>query len=98
VAPRLGPPKLVPGPPKRFAQAMGATMSIAAALVALVAHNHTVADVLLVGIVIASGLESMLAYCVGCKVFALLMRAGLIPESVCLECADIGLRRASAPS
>jgi hypothetical protein len=98
VAPRLGPPKLVPGPPKRFAQAMGATMSIAAALVALVAHNHTVADVLLVGIVIASGLESMLAYCVGCKVFALAMRAGLIPESVCLECADIGLRRASAPS
>jgi hypothetical protein len=28
--------------------------------------------------------------------FALLMRTGLIPESVCLECADVGLRRASA--
>jgi hypothetical protein len=35
---------------------------------------------------------------VGCRVFSLLMRTGLIPESVCLECADIGLRRASAPS
>jgi hypothetical protein len=88
----------VPGPPKRFAQAMGATMSIAAALIALLAHDHTLADVLLVGIILASGLESILAYCVGCKVFAVLMRTGLIPESVCLECADIGLRRASAPS
>jgi Domain of unknown function (DUF4395) len=97
VAARLGAPKLVPGPPKRFAQAMGATMSIAAALFALVAHDHTVADVLMVGIIVASGLESILAYCLGCKVFALLMRAGLIPQSVCLECADIGLRRASAP-
>ena len=98
IAPALGPPKPVPGPPKRFAQAMGATMSTAAALFALVAHDHTVADVLLVGIVVASGLESMLAFCVGCRVFSLLMRTGLIPESVCLECADIGLRRASAPS
>ena len=97
IAPRLGERRPVAGPPKRFAQAMGATMSIAAALFALLDRDHTVADVLLVGIIVASGLESILAYCLGCKVFALLMRAGLIPQSVCLECADIGLRRASAP-
>ena len=30
IAPRFGPAKLVPGPPKRFAQAMGATFSVAA--------------------------------------------------------------------
>ena len=30
LAPRLGPAKLVAGPPKRFAQAMGATMSVLA--------------------------------------------------------------------
>jgi len=53
--------------------------------------------VLLAGMIAASGLESIFAFCVGCQVFALLMRAGLIPESVCLECADIGLRRVSAP-
>jgi hypothetical protein len=29
----------------------------------------------------------------GCKVFALLMRAGVIPASVCEECNDLGLRR-----
>ena len=93
VAPRLGDPKPVAGPPKRFAQAIGATMTIAIALVALVAGNHTIADVLLVGMILASGLESIFAFCVGCRLFTLLMRAGLIPESVCLECADIGARR-----
>src|ERR1700683_2498793 len=30
IAPRLGPPKHVPGPPKRFAQGMGTAMSTAA--------------------------------------------------------------------
>jgi hypothetical protein len=93
IASRLGPPKLVPGPPKRFAQAMGLVMTTA---IALVAGDHTLADVGLVMMVAAAGLESGLGYCVGCKIFALCMRAGLIPESVCLECADIRLPRAAA--
>jgi hypothetical protein len=97
VAPRLGAPKLVPGPPKRFAQAIGAVMTLSIALVALVGHDHTVADILLVGMIAATGLESILAFCGGCRLFALLMRAGLIPESVCLECGDVGVRRAAAP-
>jgi hypothetical protein len=45
IAPALGAPKPVPGPPKRFAQAMGATMSTAAALFALLAHDHTVGEI-----------------------------------------------------
>ena len=94
VAPRLGAPKPVPGPPKRFAQGMGAAMTIAIALVALVGHDHTAADALLGLMIVSAGLESSLAFCVGCKVFALLMRIGLIPESVCLECANVSLRRA----
>jgi hypothetical protein len=98
IAPRLGAPRLVAGPPKRFAQAMGATFTIAVALFALVVHDHTVADVLLVGMILASGLESIFAYCVGCKVFALLMRVGLIPQSICLECANVGLPRQSVQS
>jgi HAMP domain-containing protein len=98
VAPRLGAPKPVPGPPKRFAQGIGAAMTIAVALFALVGHEHAVANVLLVAMILASGLESILAFCVGCQLFALLMRVGLIPESVCLECANVGLRRVSAPS
>lgn len=96
VAPRLGAPRLVAGPPKRFAQAIGAVVTIAVAVIGLVVHDGTVADVLLVGMILASGLESIFAYCVGCRLFALMMRAGWIPQSVCLECADVTRRRVSA--
>jgi hypothetical protein len=92
IAPRLGAPKLVPGPPKRFAQGLGAVTTIAVALFALVAHDDLIADVLLVGMILAAGLESIFAYCVGCRLFALLMRHGLIPASVCLECANVALQ------
>jgi hypothetical protein len=34
-------------------------------------------------------LEAAFGICLGCRVFAALMRTGLIPESVCLECADL---------
>lgn len=96
LAPRLGTPKLVPGPPKRFAQAIGAVLTTAVALVALVAGDHPLADVLLGLMIAASALESLFAFCIGCQLFALLMRSGLIPERVCLECANVSLRRAAA--
>jgi hypothetical protein len=92
IAPRLGAPKPVPGPPKRFAQLLGATMTSAAAILALAAGRHTAADALLGAMILAAGLESIFAYCLGCKLFALLMRAGVVPASVCAECADIWSR------
>jgi hypothetical protein len=95
IGPRLGPKKPVPGPPKRFAQGMGAAMSTAALVLALVLDLHTAADGVLVAFVVAAGLESIFAYCLGCKVFGLLIRAGLVPQSVCAECADITLRRSA---
>jgi hypothetical protein len=92
VAPRLAArAKLVPGPPKRFAQAMGATFSVAA-LVASVLGATPVAVVLVAGIVVAATLESVLAFCIGCRVFAVLMRAGIIPESVCEACNRLPVR------
>src|SRR5437016_1523181 len=45
VALALGPKKPVPGPPKRFAQGMGAIFSTTALVLALVAGDHTAADV-----------------------------------------------------
>jgi hypothetical protein len=51
--------------------------------------------VVLVAFVVAAGLESIFAYCLGCKVFGLLMKTGLISEKVCAECADITLRTRS---
>jgi hypothetical protein len=89
IAPRLGSPKYVPGPPKRFAQGMGAAFSTAAAVLALGFGADTAADVLTGMLVVAATLESVFALCLGCQVFALLMRAGLIPEETCERCANI---------
>ena len=96
VAPRLGAPTYAPGPPKRFAQAVGAVLTSTAAILALGFGLHGVADVLLVAMVLAAGLESLFAYCLGCKLFGLLIRAGVVPDHVCAECADVRLRRAPA--
>jgi hypothetical protein len=71
---------------------MGAVMATTAAVLALPLRLHAAADVVLVLFVFAAGLESSFAYCVGCKVFGLLMRLGVVPESVCEECADISGR------
>ena len=90
-APRLGAPKYVPGPPKRFAQGMGAAIT-ATALILWLAGATTAVDALLVMLVAAAGLESILAFCLGCQIFALLMRAGLVPDEVCADCANIWAR------
>jgi hypothetical protein len=92
-APRLGPPKYVPGPPKRFAQGMGAAITTAAAVLALALDATAAANALLAAMVVAAGLEAALAFCIGCQIFALLMRIGLVPERVCLECAALDLHR-----
>jgi hypothetical protein len=90
ITPRLHTtPKYVPGPPKRFAQGIGATLSVAAVIAYFGFGETTLAYVLVGCIVIAATLESVFAYCLGCKAFALLMRVGMIPESVCEECNDI---------
>jgi hypothetical protein len=93
VAPRLGEPRLIAGPPKRFAQAIGATVTIVAS--ALLASGHPAGTEALLGLmVIAAGLESIAGYCIGCKIFAGLMRVGLVPESTCVECANVAARAA----
>jgi len=92
VAPRIAPPKYVAGPPKRFAQAMGVAFS-STALVLWFGLGYQTAALVVVGMLLgAAFLESAFAYCLGCKVFALLMKAGVIPARVCEECADVSLR------
>jgi hypothetical protein len=91
------PPRWVPGPPKRFAQGIGATFSVTAVVLAFGAHETTAAMVLVAFVVVAATLESVFAFCLGCKAFALLMRIGVIPERICEQCADLGRdRRAPA--
>jgi hypothetical protein len=92
IGPRLGEKVYVPGPPKRFAQALGTVMSSLALLFGLILGDHTVADVFLIMFILAAGLESIFGVCIGCRAFAVLMRLGVIPEEVCAECADISGR------
>ncbi len=93
VAPTLGRPKYVPGPPKRFAQGIGTAFSTAAVLTWFGAGAHAPALVLTGVLAGAALLEAALGLCLGCKIFGLLMRAGLVPQSVCEACSDLSLRR-----
>ncbi|MFT4035967.1 MAG: DUF4395 domain-containing protein [Patulibacter sp.] len=89
IAPRLAEPKLVPGPPKRFAQAIGLAFTVVASLLFYVAGADAAAYVVLGILAVAAGLEAFAGFCLGCRIFALLMRAGLVPNDVCEACNDI---------
>ncbi|MFP5320893.1 MAG: DUF4395 domain-containing protein [Acidimicrobiia bacterium] len=78
----------VPGPPKRFAQGIGVVFSVTALVLAL-AGAWGAAQVVLVLLGAAAFLESAFGLCLGCKGFAVLMRAGVIPDDVCERCNDI---------
>jgi len=95
-APRLGPPKEVAGPPKRFAQAIGVAFSSTAVVLWFWFGSHPAALVVIAMLTGAAFLESAFGYCLGCKVFGLLMKAGIVPDDVCTACADITLRHPGA--
>jgi hypothetical protein len=83
-----------PGPPKRFAQGVGAALSLAAVVVTFGFGAAGAGRVLVAMITVAATLESALGLCLGCRIFAVLMRLGAIPTSVCEECADLSGRLA----
>jgi hypothetical protein len=88
-APRLGEPKYVAGPPKRFAQAMGVGFSVGATVLYFAFGLETAAWVLIGMLTFAALLESVFALCLGCQIFAIGMRVGLVPEATCERCANI---------
>ena len=92
ITPRLGKVKLVPGPPKRFAQGMGAFVSTAALLLFVTGAVPAAWTVLGI-LIVAASLEAFLGFCLGCVIFGFLQRRGLIPAEVCEACNNISLRR-----
>lgn len=79
------------GPPKRFAQGIGAVLSVAALILAVT--GSTVAPTVLVAMITAAAtLESAAGYCLGCAIFARLMAVGLVPDTVCEACNNLPLR------
>ncbi|GAB3066328.1 DUF4395 domain-containing protein [Intrasporangium mesophilum] len=100
IRPAVSAPKRpTPGPPKRFAATIGAVLTLAAT--ALWVVSLVTGSAVALGLVVAIGaimvvfpaLESILGICVGCLLFSGLMRVGVIPDEICLECADITKRR-----
>jgi Domain of unknown function (DUF4395) len=90
ITPRLRVPvRLVAGPPKRFAQGIGAVVSVTAAVLGLGFGLHGAAYALIGMLVVAATLESVFGLCIGCRLFGLLMAAGIIPAEVCERCNDI---------
>ncbi len=85
----------VAGPPKRFAQGMGFAMSTTTAVLALGFGNRLAAYVITGLIIVAATLESGFGFCIGCRVFAVLMRIGVVPEEVCESCNNIWSGRSS---
>jgi hypothetical protein len=81
----------VAGPPKRFAQGIGAAFSIAASVLWIL-DLHTASRVVIFMLAGAASLEAFVGYCLGCAIFSRLMRWGVIPASVCEECNDISAR------
>jgi hypothetical protein len=90
------PVKPVPGPSKRFAQGIGAVLSVGA-----VGAHAAGFDLLAAGLValigVAAILESVFGFCVGCWMFARLMDMGLVPESVCEACNNLQLQAQTEP-
>ncbi len=80
--------QLVPGPPKRFAQGIGALLSVGALVAQQGFGASELAFALVAAITFAASLEAVVGYCLGCSVFNGLMRIGLIPDSVCQACAQ----------
>lgn len=92
IAPRLPwPARHTPGAPKRFAQGIGTFVSTAA-LVTWTAGEWTVSVALLAVLGVAALAEAAAGLCVGCRLFALLMRWGVVPETACEACGDLRTR------
>ena len=93
VAPRLGLATMTAGKPKRFAQGIGASFSLVV-LVLYLTHHVNVGLYLLWILGAFALMEAGLGLCVGCKIFGILQRSGIVAE-VCAECNDIFSRRRS---
>lgn len=94
IVPRLSiAPRMVAGPPKRFAQSIGLAFSLAAAVSYFIVGSPAAGNAILSILASFALLESVFGFCAGCKIFGILIKTGLIPEQVCADCADIWARQ-----
>ena len=82
-------PIYCPGPPKRFAQGIGVVFSVTALVLAYGFDQVSAAYWVLGALTVAASLEAYLGICLGCKMFSVLMKVGIVPEEVCERCNNI---------
>jgi Domain of unknown function (DUF4395) len=90
VAPKLWPAVPVPGAPKRFAQGIGAVVTLLASV--LLASGLAAGWVLVGMLIVFATLEASVAFCFGCWLYAGLQRVGWLPPDACVECAALPVK------
>jgi len=95
---KYAPPEYVPGPPKRFAQLCGFSMSFAVVIIRFVFHAKEVAYWVASALVTAIALEALYGICLGCIMFKILMLSKLVPERTCYKCRMLFQARDDANS
>jgi hypothetical protein len=63
--------------------------SLSAAVLALRSDGMAAPDIVLALLATAAPLESAFGFCLGCRVLAVLIRLGVVPDEICLRCAGI---------
>ena len=77
------------GPPKRFAQGIGATFTVTASVLWFGFGLEGAAQVVIAMLLVAASLEAFLGFCLGCTIFSFGMKVGIVPEEVCERCNNI---------
>jgi hypothetical protein len=85
LAPKVWAVVPVAGAPKRFAQGIGAVVTLAASVLAY-ADLHTPAWVLVGVLSVFAALEAGLGFCFGCWAYRQLQAAGVLPPDACVDC------------
>ena len=77
------------GPPKRFAQGIGAVFTVTASVLWFGFGLAGAAQVVIAMLLVAASLEAFLGFCLGCTIFSFGMKVGIVPEEVCERCNNI---------
>lgn len=77
------------GPPKRFAQGIGAAFTLTASVLWFGFGLGGPAQVVIAMLLVAASLEAFVGFCLGCTIFSFGMRVGIVPEEVCERCNNI---------
>ncbi|MCB1320465.1 MAG: DUF4395 domain-containing protein [Leptospiraceae bacterium] len=84
------------GPPKRFAQSIGLVFTLSAALIWITTGSFATPFWLMFVLISFAFLEAAFGLCAACLMFNLMIRIGVIPERVCVQCSNLSISRRSA--